>query len=412
MPWKETCMSDEKLRFIAAYVADEEPMTALCARFGISRDTGYRLVARYRTAGLAGLAAQSRAPHRRPRALAQAVAEAIVDLRRARPHWGPKKLLAVLRRENGATSWPAASTIGDLLRREGLSALRRRRRGAVPASQPFLPVLAPNDLWCIDFKGWFRTGDGQRCDPLTLTDAYSRLLIECRIVPPTGDGFDRFRGDFNHNRPHEALNQDTPAQHYHSSPRPYPGKIEEPCYAADLQVRRVRSNGEIKWAGEHIFISQVLTGEPVAIAETEDGDWRVQFADIELGIIDRPAVTPIRNKPRKLSGMSPVHNVRYVSGCTLCEHRTPLHLTETPLWRPTASTQTASIRCATSSTWARQNSVPVSATACRSQASPGCRSISTRPRAAASTSCASRRAQARCRTSMSSARPSSSSKER
>src|SRR6266478_6923270 len=188
MPWKDTCVADEKLRFIAAYLAGDEPMTALCASFGISRDTGYRLVARYQAEGATGLAPRSRAPHRRGLAMAQAVAEAILDLRRARPHWGPKKLRAVLRRESAATCWPAASTIGDLLRREGLSTPRRRRRTATPTSQPFAPVIAPNDLWCIDFKGWFRTGDGRRCDPLTLTDAYSRLLIDCRIVPPTGDG--------------------------------------------------------------------------------------------------------------------------------------------------------------------------------------------------------------------------------
>jgi putative transposase len=374
MPWKGTCVADEKLQFIAAYLAGEEPMTALCAQFGISRDTGYRLAERYQTEGVAGLAPHSRAPLRRPRAMSQAVIEAILDLRRARPHWGPKKLRAVLQRENGATRWPVASTIGDLLRREGLSVPRRRRRRAVPTTQPFQPVLASNDLWCIDFKGWFRTGDGRRCDPLTLTDAYSRLLIECRIVPPTGEGvfpvveramrelglprairsdnghpfastgaggltplslhwvklgirleriepgapqqngrhermhgtlkaetaqppaatleeqqarFDAFRRDFNQNRPHEALNQETPERYYQPSPRAYPSKIEDPCYAAHLAVRRVRSNGEIKWAGEHIFISQVLTGELVAIAETEDGDWRVSFADIELGIVDR-----------------------------------------------------------------------------------------------------------------------------
>src|SRR5437762_3017851 len=82
-------------------------------------------------------------------------------------------------------AWRAASTIGDLLRREGLSAARRRRRTAVPVTQPFLPIHEPNDLWCIDFKGWFRTADGARCDPLTITDADTRFLIDCRIVPET-----------------------------------------------------------------------------------------------------------------------------------------------------------------------------------------------------------------------------------
>jgi transposase InsO family protein len=185
MPWKETCAVDEKMAFVAEYLRMELPMTVLCERFGISRDTGYRLVHRYHAEGAGGLVARSRAPHRHGMAMAEEIAAAIMALRRERPHWGPKKLRAILERRDPKRLWPAPSTIGDLLRREGLSTPRRRRRTAVPHTQPFLPVCEPNDLWCIDFKGWFRTADGQRCDPLTLTDADSRFLIECRIVPET-----------------------------------------------------------------------------------------------------------------------------------------------------------------------------------------------------------------------------------
>ena len=184
---------DEKLAFIAEYLRGELPMTVLCERYGISRDTGYRLLARYREAGPGGLAPRSRAPHRHGMAMAEEVAEAILALRRKRPFWGPKKLRAVLQQRDPKRLWPAPSTMGDLLQRQGLSEPRRRRRRAVPLSQPFLPVHEPNDLWCIDFKslplartgGWFRTADGQRCDPLTISDADSRFLIECRIVPET-----------------------------------------------------------------------------------------------------------------------------------------------------------------------------------------------------------------------------------
>ncbi len=179
---------DEKLLFIAAYLKDELPMSTLCASFGVSRQTGYELVRRYRAEGATGLEPRSRAPHHPGRGMSEAIAAAIVALRGERPFWGPKKLRAVLQRREPGTAWPAASSIGDLLRREGLSEHRRRRRTAMPRSQPFAPVRAPNDLWCIDFKGWFRTKDGTRCDPLTITDADSRFLIECRIVPPTTEG--------------------------------------------------------------------------------------------------------------------------------------------------------------------------------------------------------------------------------
>src|SRR5579863_50680 len=127
MPWKETCVVDEKLAFIAEYLGGELPMTALCERFGISRDTGYRLVGRYEEEGAGGLVPRSRAPHRHGMAMAEEIAAAILALRRERAYWGPKKLRAVLARRDPKQPWPAPSTIGELLRREGLSAPRRRR---------------------------------------------------------------------------------------------------------------------------------------------------------------------------------------------------------------------------------------------------------------------------------------------
>src|SRR5690606_29691529 len=97
-------------------------------------------------------------------------------------------LRAVLARRAPETAWPAPSSMGDLLRREGLVRGRRRRRTPLPLSRPFAPVTAPNDLWCIDFKGWFRTAGGRRCDPPTPSDADSRYLIACRSVAPTREG--------------------------------------------------------------------------------------------------------------------------------------------------------------------------------------------------------------------------------
>jgi transposase InsO family protein len=161
----------------------ELPMTVLCAHYGISRDTGHRWKRRYEAAGPSGLEERSRAPHRHGRATDAEICERLITLRRQRPHWGARKLLASLARADLDMAWPAASTVTDILRRAGLVEARRRRRRAVPVEQPFQSVEQPNDTWCIDFKGWFRTGDGTRCDPLTVTDAHSRYLLCCRIMP-------------------------------------------------------------------------------------------------------------------------------------------------------------------------------------------------------------------------------------
>jgi len=181
-------MLDEKLKFVSEALERTDTMVALCDRYGISRDAGYRLIKRYQAEGAAGLEERSRAPHCHGRAMAASVAEAIVQLREQRPSWGPKKLRAMLRRDQPLVEWPAASTIGDLLKRRGLVDGRRRRRSALPQTRPFIEVTLPNDTWCADFKGWFRTADGQRCDPLTISDAESRYLIDCRIVAPTTEG--------------------------------------------------------------------------------------------------------------------------------------------------------------------------------------------------------------------------------
>jgi len=113
---------------------------------------------------------------------------AVLALRRAHPHWGPKKLRAVLRERQPRETWPAASTLGDLLRREGLSQPRRRARYVVPLTQPLAAAQAPNDVWTADFKGWFRTADQTRCDPLTVADACSRFVLCCHIVAPSERG--------------------------------------------------------------------------------------------------------------------------------------------------------------------------------------------------------------------------------
>jgi transposase InsO family protein len=162
-------------------------MSELCVDFGVSRKTGYKWLERYEAGGLEGLDDLSRRPHHMPQALDQAVADALVALRRARPTWGPKKLKAYLERHHSEIVWPAASTIGDLLQREGLVSGRKRRHRAPPYTAPFLDCCAPNEVWCLDFKGHFRTADGSRCDPFTLTDGFSRYVLLCQHVARTDE---------------------------------------------------------------------------------------------------------------------------------------------------------------------------------------------------------------------------------
>lgn len=182
MPWRETCAVDERTRFVLAVEAGEEPVAALCRRFGIGRRHGYKWVARWRAEGVTGLADRSRAPLNHPQAVAAERVEACLDVRRAHPTWGPVKVRAWLERKRpGGRPWPAASTIGAFFDRDGLTVKRRlRRRG--PPGGPLFAADAANDVWTVDFKGWFRTGDRTRVDPLTLADACSRYLLRCQAV--------------------------------------------------------------------------------------------------------------------------------------------------------------------------------------------------------------------------------------
>lgn len=173
---------DKRMRFVTAVEAGVETVTALCGRFGLSRKTGYKWLERYRRDGIAGLSEQSRAPRTHPQLVTAAIAERCLAVRRAHPTWGPVKVRAWLERDDSTTAWPAASTIGGLFDREGLTVKRKLRRRCPPASAPFAGCGSPNAVWCIDFKGWFLTGDGTHCEPLTLSDAYSRYLLRCQAL--------------------------------------------------------------------------------------------------------------------------------------------------------------------------------------------------------------------------------------
>lgn len=186
MGWTETCAVEERMRFVVAVQEHEESFAAVCRRFGVSRRIGYKWLARFEAEGAAGLFDRSRAPLHRSQRIADEIVERCLEVRRRHPTWGPIKVRAFLARKSDQTEWPAASTIGELFDREGLTVKRKLRRRSPPSSAPFAGCEAANDTWCIDFKGWFLTGDGKRCEPLTITDAYSRYLLRCQALARTG----------------------------------------------------------------------------------------------------------------------------------------------------------------------------------------------------------------------------------
>jgi transposase InsO family protein len=171
---------EQRERFIADHRRALYSMSELCDRYGISRKTGYKWLERFEDHGVAGLADRSHAPHDCPHRISPDMAAMLCAARRAHPSWGPIKLLDWLRpRHRKVRDWPAPSTVGDLLAREGLVRKRRRRRPIQhPGSIP-IHTSSPNDLWTADFKGHFRTRDAVYCYPLTIADQHTRYLIAC-----------------------------------------------------------------------------------------------------------------------------------------------------------------------------------------------------------------------------------------
>jgi len=185
MPWSETSPMDQKRLFIKDYMRGQFAMTELCVRYGISRKTGYKWIGRFDESGAAGLVDQSRRPRRSPAATPRELVGPILELRRRHPTWGAKKLLSVLESRHPRVAWPARSTVCDILKREGLVTHRRRRRYPGHGGKPTTPMDAPNEIWCADFKGEFRTRDGIYCYPLTITDGFSRYLLTCQGLGST-----------------------------------------------------------------------------------------------------------------------------------------------------------------------------------------------------------------------------------
>src|ERR1700681_4038592 len=184
MPWKASSVMEERLRFVARLLGGEA-MTDVCRDFGISRKTGYKVFDRYREHGLTALTDRSRRPVRYANQLPQQIESLIVRLKGEKPHWGARKIRELLvRRLASDVRVPAKSTIHTVLDRHGLVKRIGRTRNRATGT-PLSPGAAPNELWCADFKGEFKLGNGQYCYPLTVTDHASRFLLLCEALEST-----------------------------------------------------------------------------------------------------------------------------------------------------------------------------------------------------------------------------------
>lgn len=179
MPWKETHVIDERIKLVHLYQEDDHSLAELSRKFGVSRKTAYKWIERHAAQGLSGLADQSRVPHTHPTAVSERVVKIILQLKSRYPNFGAPKLRRKLIDVLGTEMCPAESTIGEILKRHGLTRPRKRRRHATPNAQPLAHCKEANAVWCADFKGSFKLGNGQWCIPLTISDAHTRFLIRC-----------------------------------------------------------------------------------------------------------------------------------------------------------------------------------------------------------------------------------------
>jgi len=188
MPWKECQPMDERLRFVARLL-DGEKMAPLCAEFGISRKTGYKIFDRYKACGVDAFTDRSRRPYRQANRLPAPIEATIVRLKREYPGWGAPKIREKLRQQPIPTlQLPAISTVHAVLDRHGLVQRRRRRRRSTMTTALSQPG-EPNALWCADYKGEFMLRNRRYCYPLTITDFASRYLLVCEALSSTESRF-------------------------------------------------------------------------------------------------------------------------------------------------------------------------------------------------------------------------------
>ena len=179
----------ERIKITNDYLSGDYSVSELARRHGVSRRCIYKWLERYEREGWAGLEEKSRAPLRQALALSPEMEQAILALKARWPDWGAPKLRHTLLQQIGVSRCPAESTVGAVLKRHGLVKRRRVRSRAVSGALTALEhCQEANTVWCADFKGWWRLGNGGRCEPLTVTDAWSRYLLRCVGLGSGTDG--------------------------------------------------------------------------------------------------------------------------------------------------------------------------------------------------------------------------------
>jgi transposase InsO family protein len=374
MPWQERRTMGLKMEFVEKAVLPDANLSEICRQFGISRATGHKWVKRFREHGYVGLEEKSRRPGGVPLSTGEDVVVAVLEARDAHPSWGPKKLHLLLARRLKKQT-PSSSTIARILRRVGKIKLRRKKMPlSIVEQAPSIEVKRPNDLWTADFKGWWKTGDDSRCEPLTVRDALSRYVFTCtamssalyeptrtvfeslfrkhglpnaiqvdngspficvnaragltrlsawwvalgiRVVrsrpgcpqdngahermhrdisedveafaaasmPQQQYALDRWRQEFNHVRPHEALLGKTPSEVYKPKNK---RALHVPLlfYPDGWIRRRVHGVGVIAIDGQKYRVGSSLVGYDVGLQPIEALRFRMWFRDIDLGLVE------------------------------------------------------------------------------------------------------------------------------
>lgn len=371
MAWRRVTVEEEREYLVKSFITKQATMEELCKECGVSRKTGYKWVRRFEEEGQEGLTDRSRAPIAPKKTYDEDQVRMILELKSKKPAYGPKKLLPILEKIHPELLWPSQTRLHQILKANGMVSSRKLRK-RVPRTHPLANVNESNDTWCADFKGWFKTGDEVKVEPLTITDGYSRFIIRClhlekkrgedvwkvlseafheyglplRVRTDNGPPFatvgagrlsllsvnlikagvipewinpghpeengrhERFHktlkesvanppaatfseqvqrlrtfvDEYNFERPHESLNQESPGNYYQPSPRIWDGKLRCPEYdQKTFIVRKVCPNGCVFWRRNACYIGQVISGEYVGLEEVDSGCFRVFYGPVYLG---------------------------------------------------------------------------------------------------------------------------------